>query len=101
MANLLVLKPIDQKEKEERKQRLETMRELVKKYFTGGARVEISEYFPEEYDVFKDNDLIARINMEHKTLGIRTNSLPNWLIEAIIEIEETDSVAFTVYANNE
>lgn len=100
MAKLLVLKSVNKEEQEEKKNRLEAMRSLVKKYFSGSVRIEVSEYFPEEYAVFKDNEEIARINMDHRALGIRTGSLPNWLIEAIIDLEETEKVVFTVYANN-
>jgi hypothetical protein len=101
MSKLVVLnKPVDPKDTETREQYKLTLEELVKKYFSGNSRVEISNFFPDEFDIFKNNEEIARLNIERHTLGVVTESLPNWLVEVIAEIESGDHITYTICINN-
>ena len=101
MAKLFVIKSVEQEEVDKRKEVKEKLETLIRKYGQGNIRVDTSRFFPEEFTISKDNSEVARINLEHHTVGVVTASLPAWLIEAIAEIENGENVEFDVYLNNE
>lgn len=100
MATIHTINPTDDKEIELQEESRIKLEELAKKHFKGTLRMEKSKFYQEEFALVVDGNQIACFNFNHHEIGVSTASLPNWLIEMIVELEDADHNVFSVYVNN-